>query len=416
MSNSRFWKKFKSRHFAIWLSVRLLLSRENSLASSAPLAMAGLILGVSVLFVSQSVMTGFEKTLQSAMVDVTSDLQVIRMGRLSDSWEEFSKELREQSSEIKALGRFSYAEAVAAHQGKVSGVLLQGVEPSEIHQVLDLKKRVEVGSLPTGAFEIAIGRGLGKKFNLEIGSSFYLAVPLLSSLDSSEFRRRAQEVRVVGFVDLGKNEWNERLVLMNLSDLQNLTEIGDRFTGAFVRLNDSAKALEVTQDLLQKLGPKYRITNWYDLNRNLFEAVGIEKVVIFFVVFLIVLVAAFNISSSLNVIIRSRSKDIAILKTLGFSARRVRQFFLWQGLWVGVIGTLGGFLLGLVFIFLFGWLQTHFNLIAGTVYRLDRIEASVGILDLLSILFATSFVCTLASWGPARQASRLTVVDGLRSN
>lgn len=407
--------KFNPRYFSIWLAARLLLSRENSLASSAPLAMAGLILGVSVLFVSQAVMTGFEKTLQKAMIDVTSDLQVIKTGRLIESWDDFSKELKEQNSEIQSLARFSYAEAVAANKGKVSGVLLQGMNKNEIDGVLNLKKRILHGQLPSETHEVAIGKGLAKKFHLEIGQSFYLAVPLSTPLESNQFRRRAQEVKVSGIVDLGKNEWNERLILAHLEDLQILTEIGDRYTGAFVKLSDSNRAVPVTHKMIQDLGPRYRITNWYDLNRNLFEAVGLEKVVIFFVVFLIVLVAAFNISSSLNVIIRSRSRDIAILKTLGFSNRRVHHFFVWQGVWVGFFGTLGGFLLGLCLIGLFGWMQGHFNLIAGTVYKVDVIDASIGWVDMLSIFAATCLVCALASWGPAKQASRLTVVEGLRS-
>jgi len=377
--------------------------------------MAGLILGVSVLFVSQSVMTGFERTLQKAMIDVTSDLQVIKTGRLIESWDEFSSEIRKQNPDVRFLARFSYAEAVAANKGKVSGVLLQGMQKDEIKGVLNLDQRVLKGNLPAELHDVAIGRGLAKKFGLDVGQSFYLAVPLSTPLDSNQFRRRAQEVKVSGIIDLGKNEWNERLILTHLQDLQTLTEIGDRYTGAFVKLDDSSRAVAVSEGLMQTLGPRYRITNWYDLNRNLFEAVGLEKVVIFFVVFLIVLVAAFNISSSLNVIIRSRSRDIAILKTLGFSSKRVRHFFVWQGVLVGFIGSLGGLILGLCLIGLFGWVQSHFNLIAGTVYKLDVIEASIGWFDLFSIFAATCFVCAMASWGPAKQASRLTVVEGLRS-
>ena len=404
------------KNFSFWISWRFLTSRENGLARSAPLAFAGLILGVSVLVVSQSVMTGFEHTLKNAMVDVTGDIQIIKRGKLIESWEEFAKEIELRTPRIKAMSRFAYAEAVASTKGKVNGVLLQGFLSDEVKNVLNLQNRIKSGTLPGAAHTVSIGKGLAKKFALQTGDKFYLAVPLATPLDSNQFRRRSQEVTVVGILDLGKNEWNERLILMNLVDLQQLTEIGDRYTGAFIRLDRSEGASLVAEDLSQALGPRYSITNWYDLNRNLFEAVGLEKVVIFFVVFLIVLVAAFNISSSLNVIIRSRSKDIAVLKSMGFSSSKIKKLFLWQGFFVGSLGSVGGLIFGYILIFTFMWLQNHFSLISGSVYKLDSIQAHVGLSDFFIIYLSTTIVCMVATWVPARQASRLTVVEGLRSS
>jgi lipoprotein-releasing system permease protein len=411
--NLRAWSQ---KNFSIWISWRFLASRENGLASSAPLAFAGLVLGVSVLVVSQSVMTGFEVTLKKAMVDVTGDIQIIKRGKLIETWDEFVDDIKSKSPRIKNLSRFAYAEAVASSKGKVNGVLLQGFLYDEIKAVLSLENRIKAGSLPNELHAVAIGKGLAKKFSLAPGDKFYLAVPLATPFESNQFRRRSQEVTVTGVLDLGKNEWNERLILMNLKDLQDLTEIGDRYTGAFLKLDDSKYAPQVAEDLSFALGPRYSITNWYDLNRNLFEAVNLEKIVIFFVVFLIVLVAAFNISSSLNVIIRSRSKDIAILKSMGFSSEKIKKLFLWQGFFVGGLGSVGGFIFGYVLIFSFMWLQNHFSLIAGSVYKLDSIQAHVGLSDFVIIYVSTSLVCMLATWVPARQASRLSVVDGLRSS
>ncbi len=404
------------KNFSFWISWRFLTSRENGLARSAPLAFAGLVLGVAVLVVSQSVMTGFEQTLKRAMVDVTGDIQIIKRGKLIESWDEFAKEIKEKSPSVQAMSRFAYAEAVASSKGKVNGVLLQGFISDEIKSVLKLENRIKSGTMPTDLHTVALGKGLAKKFSLQVGDRFYLAVPLASPLDSNQFRRRSQEVTIVGILDFGKNEWNERLILMNLSDLQQLTEIGDRYTGAFIKLDQSENASTIADDLSTALGPRYSITNWYDLNRNLFEAVGLEKVVIFFVVFLIVLVAAFNISSSLNVIIRSRYKDIAVLKSIGYSASKIKKLFLWQGFFVGSLGSVGGLIFGYVLIFSFMWLQNHFSLISGSVYKLDSIQAHVGFIDFFVIYGSTTMVCMLAIWVPARQASRLSVVEGLRSS
>ena len=262
--------------------------------------------------------------------------------------------------------------------------------------------------------EITVGMGLAKKMGLKIDSSIYLAVPLASSLSSNTFRRQTAEFKIVGFVDFGKNEWNERLILSHLSDLQKLIEVGDRFTGAFLKIRDSQKVHQVGQKMSEQLGLQYNVMNWYDVNKNLFEAVALEKVVIFFVVFLIVIVAAFNISSTLYVLIRQRYKDISILKTLGLGSRSVQLIFSVQGFLLASLGSFLGLFLGFILCQGFMFIQKHFSLISGAVYKLDHIDVSMSFWDFFIIYLATLAACLLASRGPAAKASRLQIVEGLR--
>ena len=159
----------------------------------------------------------------------------------------------------------------------------------------------------------------------------------------------------------------------------------------------------------------YAVTDWYDVNRNLFEAVKIERVIIFFVVFIIVMVAAFNISSTLYVFIRQRYSDIAILKTLGLASSDVRKLFMGQGLLVGVAGTLVGFLLGFLLCFGFMFLQNHYNLISGSVYKVDQIGVQIRIIDLALIGISTVLLCFVVTLSPAYQGSRLEVIEGLKN-
>ena len=197
--------------------------------------------------------------------------------------------------------------------------------------------------------------------------------------------------------------------------LQELTDIGDRFTGAFIRLEDHDSAVPVAKNLMQKLGPEFSVMTWYDVNRNMFEAVVIERVVIFMVVLLIIIIAAFNISSTLYVFIRQNYADIAILKTLGLSQKKIRFIFMSQGLIVGTLGTVIGIILGYDLCFGFMYLQEHYALISGSVYKLDKIYTEVRFVDIFVICVTTQFICLVATYFPAFKGSQLDVIEGLKN-
>lgn len=398
-----------------WIARRLLFSRQVLFGGSAPLSFLGLVLGVAALVASMAVMSGYYETLKTAMTDITGDLQVVRRGKLVDNWFVFAKKLRQQEPRIESMMRFGYAEAVLARKGEVSGVLFQGVEEKELLSVLNIAKRVRQGQLQLGAAQIGVGVGLAKKHKIEIGEKIYLVVPLATPFGATGFKRKSKEFTVTAIVDFGKNDWNERLVLGDLKSLQMLTEIGDRFTGAFIKLKDRGETDLATKNLVRILGSDFSIMTWYDINRNIFEAVVIERAVIFFVVLLIVIVAAFNISSTLYVFIRQKYSDIAILKTLGLSQKKLTMIFLSQGMIVGALGTVIGILLGYSLCFVFMYLQEHYSLISGSVYKIDKIYTEVRFIDLLVIGLATQLICLVAACFPAYKGSQLEVVEGLKN-
>ena len=401
--------------FKIWLAYRLLFSRQVMFGGSAPLSFLGLILGVAALVASMAVMSGYVETLKSAMTDITSDLQVVKQGRLVEDWPKFSENLKKAEPRVVAMMRFGYAQAVLARKGRVSEVLFQCVDAAEINNVLKIDKRVKSGKLEISPEAVGIGIGLAKKFNITVGEKIYLVVPLATPFDTSGFKRKSKEFTVSAILDFGKNDWNERLVLGDLKSLQELTDIGDRFTGAFIRLDDHDAAIGVAKNLMQKLGPDFSVMTWYDVNRNMFEAVVIERVVIFLVVLLIIIIAAFNISSTLYVFIRQKYADIAILKTLGLSQKSIRFIFLSQGLIVGTLGTVIGVILGYDLCFGFMYLQDHYALISGSVYKLDKIYTEVRFIDIFVICITTQFICLVATYFPAFKGSQLEVIEGLKN-
>jgi lipoprotein-releasing system permease protein len=401
--------------FYFWLARKMLLSKEGLFSGATSFSFVGLILGVAALVVSMAVMSGYVETLKTAMTDITADLQVVKRGRVHQNWEEFSAELRKTEPRIKSMMKFGYAEAVLAHKGQVSGVLLQGVDASQLNSVLQLSKRLRSGQVDISGDNIDVGVGLAKKYKLEVGSKIFLVVPLATPFDNSGFKRQSREMTVTGILDFGKNDWNERLVLGNLTALQQLTEIGDRYTGAFIKLDNHDQASEVALKLSDKLDPGFSIMTWYDVNRNMFEAVVIERVVIFLVVSLIIIVAAFNISSALYVFIRRKYSDIAIFKTLGLSQRKIRLIFLSQGFLIATLGTMLGVFLGLLFCVGFMYLQEHYALISGSVYKLDKIYTDIRIIDMIAICVVTQIICMIATYFPAYKGSQLEVIEGLKN-
>ncbi|WP_413944452.1 FtsX-like permease family protein [Bdellovibrio sp. HCB-162] len=402
-----------------WISWRLLISRNTLFGGSTPLSLLGLVLGVAALVASMAVMSGFESTLKKAMADVSGHAQVMKRSRFPDDWKELEDRIRKAEPTLVSSSRFVFIEAVLAHEGKISGILIQGVDTERVNKVLNFKNRVVSGSEDlTQASEVPlalVGKGLANKMGLKVGDKFRVVVPVADSVDPSKFQRRVGQFQVQGILDLGKYEWNERFILADLKAAQSIADIGDRYSGLLLRFEDVDHARDAAFNLSGVLGSPYWVRDWRDSNENLFEAVQVERPGIFFVVLVITLVAAFNISATLFVNVVRRYKDIAILKTVGFSRKDIIKVFAFQGLFLGAIGIFFGFLLGFILCGLFAFAQSRLGLIAGEVYRLDSIELNIRLVDSIAICIATMLICFIATLAPARRGGRLSPVEGLRN-
>lgn len=402
-----------------WIAWRLLISRKTLFGGSAPLSLAGLILGVAALVASMAVMSGFESTLKNAMAEVSGHAQVVKRSRFPDDWQELEARIRQAEPTLVGATRFVFVEGILAREGKISGILIQGVDSDQVKKVLDFSARIVSGSddlaLKSDVPLALVGKGLAKKMNLQVGDKFRVVVPVADTVDPSKFQRRMGEFKVQGIVDLGKYDWNERFVLSDLKAAQGVADIGDRYSGLLLRFQDVNYARTAAFNLSQVLGAPYWVRDWRDSNENLFEAISVERPGIFLVVLIITLVAAFNVSSTLFVNVVRRFKDIAILKTVGLSQKDIVKIFALQGFFMGGIGLFFGFLLGFFLCLIFKFAQSRLGLVAGEVYRLDSIELSIRWVDSLAICFATLLICFVATLAPARRGGRLSPVEGLRN-
>jgi lipoprotein-releasing system permease protein len=405
-----------------WLAYRMLLSRRSQLFSLSGInALVGLMLGVACLVVSMAVMSGFESTLQNSVADVSGHLQILIRGQNQMTKDELIGRIRKVSSDFEAATRFSYLEAVVAQAGKISGVVLQGLDPDGLKDTLGLEKRIVEGRLAIAAeaggkvSPAVIGIGMARDLKLKVGDEFRIVLPLRDEFNPNQFRRKIGAFKVSGILDLGKNEYNQRMILTSLEVTQELAEIGNRYSGLLVRFTDAEKARGIAGQVARELGSGFLVRDWREVNQNLFEAVQIERIVIFFVILVIVVAAAFNVASTLYINVVTRYSEIGLLKAFGVSRKGVAQIFSWQGLLMGLAGLTGGLVLGLGLCGLFSWVESKYGLLPGSIYKIDRIDLSLRAMDALAISAATLLICFLATLAPALRGAALTPVEGLKN-
>ena len=392
----------------------MLSARGSALLSfSGWISLAGLVLGVGCLVVSMAVMSGFERTLQKSVSDVSGDLQIYFTPRSGFDIEE---ELLKNIPGYQSLSGFLSTEGILASNGKVRGVLLQGIDSSKVADVLNLKTRVLEGEMLDGADRksVMIGKGVARDLNLKTGDEFQVVVLLGGDIDTGKFKRKINTFKVRGVLDLGKFEYDERMVMVDLTELQEFIEVGSKLSGYVVRLDSPERALEVAPQVASTLGGGHRVRTWKDVNENLFEAVVVERRIIFFVIMIIVIAASFNVMSSLLVSVVQHFHDIAVLKAMGFRKRWIMGIFQLQGIMIGAVGCVGGLVFGVVAALGFEWLQRSFSLVPGAVYKVDAIAVHFRWQDLTIVLGSTLVISFLATWLPAKRGAELSPVEGLR--
>ena len=410
----------------IAIAWRYLRSRRGSqlLSLISIIAMGGVVVGVSALILVLGVMNGLQKDLRDKILIGSPDLRVLTVGddlTMTD-WEATLKKVRAQPNVVSAqpfvikdaliTKNLDYAEPV-----KVVGLPAATPDAPDVTQI---RKYARSGDFTFHAPDdssraIVIGQRLAERLNAWPGQILVLAtVPgkLQMSSTLGGFVPVYRRYVITGIFETGMYEYDSGYAYMELSSAQDLAGLGARVTGIDVRTPDRYMAPVVAQQLTDVLGFPYRTIDWQEQNRSLFSALKLEKLAMGVILLLIVLVAAFNIVSTLTMVVTDKTREIGILKAMGMPAATIRRIFLWQGAAIGFVGTALGVLLGLVG----AWALTRFKLIAldPQVYFIDRLPIQIAISDVLWIVLASLSIAMLATLWPARQASRLFPVEAIR--
>ena len=384
-------------------------------------SMAGLTLGVCVLILVLSVMNGFDREMRERILGVVPHVSVYGREPI-DNWQELKQPLIEKTDSVIAAAPFVHMEGMLAATGKVSGAIINGIDPKYEHEVNIISEHFihgELDNLQAGEFGIALGDLLAAKLGVGMGDKLALVLPQ-ANLTPAGVLPRLKRVRVTGIFSLG-SELDSGLGMMNIKDVAKMKGINGKVEGIRLKLDDLFYAPWASYQASAALGgDKFYSTNWTRQYGNLFQSIQMEKRLVGLLLFLIIAVAAFNIVSSLVMVVTDKRSDIAILRTFGATKRMILSIFIVQGSMVGVIGTLLGTILGVIaalniseFIV---WVEQLFDIdfLSAETYFISYLPSQLILSDVITITSASFFISILATIYPAFRAAKVDPADALR--
>lgn len=385
------------------------------------ISLAGVALGVTALIVVLAVMNGFSEDLKNKILGVTSHMVVLRHGEPLDNYRDLIPEV-ESVPGVTSVEPFIYSQVMINASGGVSGAILRGIDPAlpvtrdRLSGIVKSGRFADLidspGSLGAGERKVLLGIELGRQLGLLVGDVIRIVSPMGEVTPLGGRAPRVREFTVVGLFESGMYEYDSTLAYISLQDAQDFLSLGGTVTGLEVKVDDIYQADRIRQAVLTKLGSGYWARDWMQMNRNLFSALKLEKVAMFIILTLTVLVAAFNIASTLIMVVMDKTRDIAILKSMGATKKSVMQIFVFQGLLVGIVGTMIGVLGG---VFLCEMLARYqFIKLPSDVYYLTTLPVLLDPVDVAVITGSAILISFLATLYPAWQASRQNPVEALR--
>jgi lipoprotein-releasing system permease protein len=393
--------------------------RNHFISFISLVSMLGLAVGVMALIVVLSVMNGFEKELTSRILGMVAHATISGGSDGVHDWQH-AIDVAKQNPHV--LGAAPYVEGQALLRGERNApAFVHGVDTTLEPTVSDLDKKMVRGKLAdlhAGSFGIILGVELAMKLGVDVGDKVSVFIPDVS-ITPVGVVPRVRSFNVVGVFSAGFQEYDDGLAIVDIQDAEKLYQY-ENPTGIRLKLDDMFKAWEVGSDLSEKLGQYYRVDDWREEHANFFSAVSMEKKVMFIILSLIVGVAAFNLVSTLVMLVTDKQADIAILRTLGISPRSIMGVFMVQGIVVGtfgiLLGVLGGVALALNLPVLVKWIEHtfHVEFLPADVYYISEVPSDmhwhdVGWIALLAFVF-----CVFATWYPAFRAAKTQPAEALR--
>lgn len=395
--------------------------RNHFISFISLISMAGIALGVAALIVVLSVMSGFQDELRSRILGVAAHVQISGPNNVLSSWQRVAEEAS-RHPKVEATAPYVMGQGMLAFDQAVQGAVIRGILPAQEDKVADIGKHMKAGKLTDlrgGEFGIVLGSELAHALNVVYGDKVVLITPQ-GQVTPAGMLPRLKQFRVVGIFEVGMFEYDNGLALIHLEDAQKLYRLEDQVSGVRLKLNDLYDAPRVARELTGMLSMDAYISDWTRQHANFFRAVQIEKNVMFIILMLIVAVAAFNIVSTLVMVVTDKQADIAILRTLGASPASVMKIFIVQGALIGVIGTLigvvGGVLLALNISVVVPAIEHTFGIqfLAKDVYYISELPSKLVWSDVGTITVVSLVLSLLATLYPSWRASRVNPAEALR--
>ncbi|MCL4533299.1 MAG: lipoprotein-releasing ABC transporter permease subunit [Deltaproteobacteria bacterium] len=403
------------------IALHYLKPKNNSFISLLSLiSIMGITIGVMALIVVISVMSGFDHALEKKVIGIESQVIVLNYNGFVNNYKSAVKKIRSVKG-VKDVSPFIYTDVMITSSSTSTGSVLRGIDVNSEEKVTDLKKYLIKGSLSglnaKNENEIVLGKVLAQNLGVSVGDRVTIISPE-GRITPFGVMPKTERFTVCGIINSGMYNYDSTFSFISVKNAQNFIGLSSNtVTGLEVKLNRLGSANALAKKIADKLNAgtaasSYYALSWEELNKNLFSAIKLEKLTMFVILFLIVLVAAFNIISTLIMVVMEKRKDIAVLKSIGASSKDIMIIFIAQGLIIGSIGTA----LGLISGFLIGYLEETYHIISlpSSVYYITALPVRMTAGEFVIIGFCSIFLSFIATLYPSYKAGKIDPAEGVR--
>lgn len=407
----------------LFIGLRYTRSRRSNhfISFISAISTLGITLGVIVLIVVLSVMNGFHKEVRERILGMASHGDIRALSGEMTDWHD-ALERAQRNSEVLGAAPYIEAQAMLSHRQSVRGAIVRGVMPEMESQVVDVAQHMNQGSLDdlvAGEYRIILGKELAAALSATVGDAVTVIVPQLNVTVAGSMPRM-KRFTVAGIFEVGMGEYDGGVAMIHMQDAATLNRMQDSVTGVRLRIADVWRARAISTQLADQMNGLYRVLNWTDYHRNFFAALEMEKRMMGLLLFFIVVIAAFNIVSTLVMMVIDKQSDIAILKTFGASPGQIMLIFIVQGATLGAVGALTGMAGGLALALnveaavarIESWFGVQF--IDPSIYYISKLPSDVQTGDVLLVTLGAFVLSLLMTLAPALRAYRTQPAEALR--
>jgi len=409
--------------YELFIGLRYTRARQRTrfISVISLISIVGIALGMTVLITVLSVFNGFQREVRTRMLGAIAHAQIQGVGETVSNWQDIAQ-IAAKNPEVVATAPYVSAQGLLTSGGNVHGAFLRGVLPELEAHVDDLStnmRRGDLAALKPGEFNIVLGEALARTLGVGVGERIVVVAPQ-GQVTPAGVVPRLRQFTVVGTFAVGHYEIDSTLALIHMADAQRLYMLGDRVSGVRLRLKDLFRARKVAYDLARTLPPDVMVVDWTRMNATYFRAVDLEKRMMSLLLFFIIAIAAFNLVSSLFMVVKEKTADIAILRTLGASPGGVMKIFITQGTIIGVVGVAFGIVFGILGALnvsdIVGFVERvfGFKFLPSDVYQISDLPSELHYEDVIVTALVSLALSLIATVYPSWRASKVNPAEALR--
>ncbi len=404
--------------FEIFVSLRYLKTkkRHGTVSLNTFISIAGVVIGVATSIITLSVMTGFQGYFRDKILSAISHVVVMEYSGAGVKDVNPLEEKIKRVAHVTATTPFIISQAMLTNRDRVQGVVVRGIDPRKEGSVTSLEKNLTSGSLLGLEHAdknpgIVIGEDLARKFGMSLGDTLTMVNPI-GEETAMGMVPKLRKFQLVGIFDAGMYDYNTGFVYVSLPEAQKFFDMPGRVSGVQVKVDEIYNAEAIGRDIQTAVGYPYYTRNWVEMNKNFFSALKLEKIGMSLILVVIIIVASFNIIGTLTMIVMEKSREIAILKSMGATSRSIMRIFMFAGLVIGIVGTAIGSVIGYGAVALIT--RTGVITLPKDVYQVSHLPLSITALDVLLISLTALGISFLATLYPSWQAAKQDPVEVLR--